>query len=105
MIICISSTADPAPLEITEVASHVIAAFHLLYFSFAFWAVGDMDFARCPLLKLFIRSALTACKPAMPLFSALEAYALTALGALYLGRFEIIGSNVTLTVNFWAPSH
>ena len=54
MIRSVSAATDPAPLESTEVAGHVVASLYFLNPGLALGAIGNVDPALSPSIKLLL---------------------------------------------------
>lgn len=83
MILRVSLSAYPAPLELADVASHVVAPRRLLNFGLAFGAEGNVNVGSFKDLRVHLFCVFFAGLTCMLRLSALEAHSVTALFAFH----------------------
>ena len=97
MITSISSSANPAPLKVTQIASHMIATVNFLNFRLTLWTKRYFEVALGPLCELFLHVFLARCPPTVVIFLAFKANVLTAHWTRDFLSFEIVCSHPTIT--------
>jgi len=103
VVVCVGASTDPAPLELTEVAGHVVAALDLLHSGLAFRTIGDVDVTLGPITELLFHVLVTGGTVPVPFVSALEADGLGAFPTPELLSPEALGQDVAFTAGSRAP--